>query len=63
MKPLRQNDVDSVKLSVKVKEWSAQSDSNTKEIIYDVVYRYNRSKNVQTTAEMPIPVITSNEYY
>jgi len=63
LKPLRQNDVDSVKLSVKVKEWSAQSDSNTKEIIYDVVYRYNRSKNVQTTAEMPIPVITSNEYY
>lgn len=63
LKPLQRNDVDSVKLSVKVKEWSEQSDSNTKEIIYDVVYRYNRSRNVQTTTMMPIPVITSNEYY
>lgn len=63
LKPLRQNDVDSVKLSVKVKEWSEETENNTKEIIYDVVYRYNRSRNVQATTEMPMPVITSNEYY
>lgn len=63
LKPLRQNDVDSVKLSVKVKEWSEQSDNNIKEIIYDVVYRYNRFRNIQTSTMMPIPVITSNEYY
>jgi hypothetical protein len=63
LKPLRQNDVDSVKLSVKVIEWIEQTDSNKKEIIYDVVYRYNGYKNIQATTEMPIPVITSNEYY
>lgn len=63
LKPLRQNDVDSVKLSVKVKEWNEQTESKTKEVIYDVVYRYNISKNVLATTEMPIPVITSNEYY
>ena len=63
LNPLRQNDVDSVKLSIKVKEWREQTDNNTKEIIYDVIYRYGRSYNVQSTTEMPIPVITSNEYY
>ena len=63
LKPLRQNHADSVKLSVKVKQWSEQTDNNTKETIYDVVYRYNRSNNVEATTEMPIPVITSNEYY
>ena len=62
LKPLRRNDTDSVKLSIKVKDWGERNDDNTKEIIYDVVYRYNRSKNIQTN-EMPIPVITSNEYY
>jgi len=63
LKPLRQNHADSVKLSVKVKQWSEQTDNNTKETIYDVVYRYNRFNNVEATTEMPIPVITSNEYY
>ena len=62
LRPLRRNDADSVKLSIKVNDWGEQSDDNTKEIIYDVVYRYNRSKNTQTN-EMPMPVITSNEYY
>ena len=60
---LRQNNVDSVKLSIKVKEWREGNGNNTKDIIYDVVYRYNRSKDVDTLTEMPIPVITSNEYY
>lgn len=63
LKPLQQNDTDSIKLSVKVNEWSELSDSNTNEITYDVIYRYNRPKNVESTVDMPIPVITSNEYY
>src|SRR5690606_6671087 len=63
LNPLRQNNVDSVKLSIKVKEWREGNGNNTKDIIYDVVYRYNRSKDVDTLTEMPIPVITSNEYY
>lgn len=55
LKPLRVNNIDSVKLSVKVKEM-------TGETTYDVVYRYNQAAQ-EAIAVMPIPVISSNEYY
>ena len=63
LRPLRTNDADSVKLSIKVNEWKEGADNNAEEKIYDVIYRYNRLENIQEIAEMPIPVITSNEYY
>jgi len=62
LRPYRNNDTDSVKITVKVNEWSEET-NNIKEKIYDVIYRYNRINNIQEIAEMPIPVITSNEYY
>ncbi len=55
LKPLRVEGADSVKLSIKVKEWTGDK-------IYDVVYRYNQPVGT-TRAEMPIPVISSNQYY
>ena len=55
LKPLRASNADSVKLSVKVKEL-------TGETTYDVVYRYNQAVQ-EAKSEMPIPVISSNEYY
>lgn len=55
LKPFRVNDADSVQLSIKVKGWNEDT-------TYDVVYRYNQP-SVETRAEMPIPVISSNEYY
>ncbi|WP_294068673.1 NigD-like protein [Proteiniphilum sp. UBA1028] len=55
LKPLRANDADSVKLSIKVKEL-------TGETTYDVTYRYNQALQEAIT-EMPIPVVSSNEYY
>ncbi len=55
LKPLRSSNADSVNLSVKVKEWD-------KDVTYDLVYRYDEiSLNART--EMPIPVISSDEYY
>ncbi len=62
LKPLRVMDADSVNISVKVKEWTDKTNRNTKETIYDVVYRYNQPVP-QTWVEMPIPVTTSSEYY
>lgn len=55
LKPLRNENSDSVKLSIRVKE-------KTREITHDVVYRYNQAA-VDAATEMPIPVISSNEYY
>lgn len=55
LKPFRANDTDSIKLSVKVKEL-------TGETTYDVIYRYNQAAE-EAFIEMPIPVISSNEYY
>ncbi len=55
LKPMRDNDADSVNLSIKVKEWTGNK-------IYDVVYRYNQPVGT-SRAEMPIPVISSNQYY
>lgn len=55
LKPLRVENQDSLKLSVKVKGWSGDQS-------YDIVYRYNLP-TVDTRSEMPIPVISSNEYY
>lgn len=62
LKPLRSLDSDSVKLSIKVKEWADKSHQNSIETIFDVVYRYNQPY-LQSRTEMPIPVISSNEYY
>ena len=62
LRSLRAFDSDSVKLSVKVKEWTDKTNNNTTEKIYNVVYRYN-SPTTQTRTETPIPVTTSNEYY
>lgn len=55
LKPFRADDADSVKFSVKVKEWN-------REVKYNVVYRYNQPVREAIT-QMPIPVISSNEYY
>lgn len=55
LKPFRVNDADSVQLSIKVNGWN-------EDITYDVVYRYNQA-SMEARAEMPIPVISSNEYY
>ena len=54
LKPLRSHDADSLKLSVKVKDHDG-------DVTYDVVYRYNQAA-VNARTEMPIPVISSNEY-
>lgn len=54
LKPFRVSDADSVKLSIKFKEWN-------NDITYDVVYRYNQP--MTTSRVTPIPVISSNEYY
>lgn len=56
LKPFRTLDADSVKLSIKVKGWTG----DTK---YDVVYRYNGTAASNARTEMPIPVISSKEYY
>lgn len=55
LKPFREIDADSVNLSIKVKEWSGET-------TFDVVYRYNQPV-AEATTQMPIPVISSNEYY
>lgn len=55
LKPFRNNNTDSVSFSIKVKDWSGEKK-------YDVVYKYNQALG-QVLAQMPIPVITSNEYY
>ncbi|MDD2298498.1 MAG: NigD-like protein [Fermentimonas sp.] len=62
LRPLRVMDNDSVKISVKVKEWTDKTNSKTKETRYDVVYRYNQPA-LKARTEIPIPVTTSNEYY
>ncbi|MDD4777556.1 MAG: NigD-like protein [Fermentimonas sp.] len=62
LRPLRVMDSDSVKISVKVKEWTDKTNSVTKETIYDVVYRYNQAA-LKARTEIPIPVTTSDEYY
>ena len=55
LKPFRANDTDSVNLSIKVNQWSGET-------TYDVVYRYNQP-TVGTATHMPVPVISSEEYY
>lgn len=55
LKPFRVDDADQVKLSIKVKEWSGET-------TYDVIYKYNQPAE-ETSAQMPIPVISFNEYY
>lgn len=55
LRPLQNSTTDSVKLSIKTKSWDG-------DIIYDVTYKYNQVLDNALT-EMPIPVISSNEYY
>lgn len=55
LRPFRVENADSVKLFIKVKEL-------TGETTYDVTYRYNHGI-AELATEMPIPVISSNEYY
>lgn len=55
LRPLRVENTDSVKLSVKVKEFIGET-------TYDVIYKYNHGI-AELATEMPIPVISSNEYY
>jgi hypothetical protein len=62
LRPLRVMNSDSVMISVKVKEWTDKTYSDTREKIYDVVYRYNQPA-LQAGTEIPIPVTTSDEYY
>lgn len=58
LKPFRTDDADSVNLSIKVKGWNGETTT------YDVVYRYNQpAAEEKTTARIPTPVISSNEYY
>ena len=55
LRPLQNSKTDSVKLSIKTKGWDG-------DITYDVTYKYNQVLDNALT-EMPIPVISSNEYY
>lgn len=62
LKPLRADGVDSVNLSIQVKEWAMDQIEEVETKIYDVVYRYNQPAEMSRT-EIPIPVISSDEYY
>lgn len=55
LKPFREDNADSVNLSIKVKDWD-------REITYDLVYRYAQPVE-EKTARTLTPVIASNEYY
>ncbi|MFA7155144.1 MAG: NigD-like protein [Proteiniphilum sp.] len=55
LKPLRSSVADSVNLAVKVKLKEGS-------VTYDLVYRYDQPA-INSRTEMPIPVISSNEYY
>lgn len=62
LKPMRTNEADSVALSIAVREWANDAIDDVETKIYDVVYRYNQPA-ATTRTEIPIPVISSNEYY
>ena len=62
LKPMRTNEADSVALSIAVREWANDAIDDVETKIYDVVYRYNQPAAMSRT-EIPIPVISSNEYY
>jgi hypothetical protein len=55
LKPFRKAGADSVKFSVKVKGANGET-------TFDVTYGYNQSVT-ETVTQMPIPVISSSEYY
>jgi hypothetical protein len=55
LRPFQIEGQNEVKFAIKVKEPAGER-------IIDVVYRYNRAVP-EATANMPMPVITSNEYY
>lgn len=62
LKPFRNNEVDSVKLSIKTLEWTDSGSTEGKEITHDVIYRYNQPA-IRSISEVPMPVISSSEYY
>lgn len=62
LRPMRVEDADSINLSIKVKEWANDQVDMIENKTYDVVYRYNQTAQ-STVAVMPIPVISSSEYY
>lgn len=62
LKPTRVDDADSVNISIEVKEWVVNNMDEVENKKYDVVYRYNQPV-VSAHTEMPIPVISSDEYY
>lgn len=55
LKPFRQESVDSVKFSIRVRDWVGIR-------YYDLVYKYDQIPNEDEFVAMPIPVITSTEY-
>lgn len=62
LKPFRNNETDSVKISIKTLEWTSSESNERKEITHDVIYRYNQPTS-RSISEVPIPVISSSEYY
>lgn len=56
LKPLQKDDVDSVNISILVKEFD-------KEKKYNVVYRYNNEALNNIQHETPVLVVSSDEYY
>lgn len=57
LKPFKSDDADSVKISVKVKEWNAEK-------TIDVVYKYSQAGNGEAALRTFVtPVTSSEEYY
>lgn len=56
LKPLQREDIDSVKISVLVKDWDGNK-------TYNVVYKYNSEVENATRYETPVVVVSSEEYY
>lgn len=56
LRSLQTEDAGSIKIIVKVKDWSGEK-------TYDVMYEYDQTVAPISGVDMQIPVITSNEYY
>ncbi|MDR1516693.1 MAG: NigD-like protein [Dysgonamonadaceae bacterium] len=56
LKPFQVSAADSVKFSIKVKEWKATK-------IFDIVYKYNQAEDNSASRTRVTPVTTSEEYY
>ncbi len=55
LKQFRQDSLDSVNFSIRVKDWAGIR-------YFDLVYKYNQAPTDDEVLAMPIPVITSTEY-